>query len=358
MRRFSTCLAFIGLALFAQPAAAHEGDERGRRSSCEEVSFMVSLDGASPPVWRVAGTLCRPNGNRERTLQILIHGSTYNRSYWDYPYMPERYSYVRDANAAGFATLAIDRLGSGASDRPPGPLVSVNATANTVHQIVSAIRSGTAFGGNGHRDRFDRIVLVGHSFGANIAWTEAGTYGDVDGVILTAISHDMNPPGAILTQTYAWPAELDPLFANVSLPPGYITSIPGRRDELFYHLPGASPAVIAVDEATKDTLPIGVLFDQFTTYGLTQNIHVPVLNVVGNFDTLSCQLPSCTASGSIANEGSFYPADACYKQVIVPNAGHSLNLHVNAPSWYAIAQDWVGDYTGRDADHRRHCRRR
>ena len=69
--------------------------------------------------------------------------------------------------------------------------------------------------------------------------------------------------------------------------------------------------MVAVDEeVTKDTLPIGMLFDQFTTYGYTQNIHVPVLNVIGDFDTLACQLPSCTGSGSIANEGSFYHPDA------------------------------------------------
>src|SRR5690606_40148249 len=61
---------------------------------------------------------------------------------------------------------------------------------------------------------------------------------------------------------------------------------------------------------------------------------LPVLNVVGDFDTLSCQLPSCTESGSMENEGENYPADACYTQIIVPNAGHALNLHRNAPRWY------------------------
>jgi pimeloyl-ACP methyl ester carboxylesterase len=197
---------------------------------------------------------------------------------------------------------------------------------------------------------FRRIVLVGHSFGSNIAWTEAGTYADVDGLILTAISHDPNPPAAPLTQAYAYPAQFDPLFANAGLPDGYLTTIPGRRDDLFYYVPGASPDVIAVDEATKDTVPIGMLFDQFTTYGLTQNIHVPVLNVVGDFDTLACQLPSCTGSGSIANEGSNYPPDACYTQLIVPNAGHSTNLHRNAPSWYTRAQQWVAERIGDGGD--------
>jgi pimeloyl-ACP methyl ester carboxylesterase len=208
---------------------------------------------------------------------------------------------------------------------------------------VTAVRNGNIDDARGHRIQFHRVVLVGHSFGSNISWTEAGIYGDVDGLVLTAISHDQNPPAAPLTMTLSWPAELDPKFAGAGIPPGYLTTIPGARAELFYHLPGADPAIIPVDEQTKDTLPIGMLFDQFTTYGLTQNIHVPVLNVVGDFDTLACQLPSCTASGSIANEGSFYPTDACYTQLIVPDTGHATNLHRNAPSWFATAQQWIAD---------------
>ena len=315
-------------------------------SDCHDVSFAVSLADGSPDTYQIAGELCRPRGRSEhgsQTLQILIHGASYNRSYWDFPYQNRRYSFVRHANAAGFATLAIDRLGSGSSDRPVPELVTVHASANTVHQIVAAVRSGSHLDASGERLRFARIVLVGHSFGSNIAWTEAGTFADVDGLILTAISHDPNPPGAPLTQLYAYPAQNDPLFADLGLAPGYITTLPGRRDELFYHLPGADPNVIAVDKASKDTLPVGMLFDQFTTYGLSQSIHVPVLNVVGNFDTLSCQLPSCEESGSIANEGSNYPADASYTQLIVPNAGHSINLHRNAPRWYERAQRWVAD---------------
>ena len=110
---------------------------------------------------------------------------------------------------------------------------------------------------------------------------------------------------------------------------------------MFYYLPGASADVIAVDEATKDTLPLGVLFDQFTTYGLTSQIHVPVLNVVGDFDTLACELPSCTVAKTLANEAAYYSNDAAYTQLIVPNAGHSLNLHENAPAWYRMANLWA-----------------
>ena len=70
--------------------------------------------------------------------------------------------------------------------------------------------------------------------------------------------------------------------------------------------------------------------------------------MVGDFDTLSCQLPSCTESGSIANESSYYAPDACYTQLIVPRAGHAINLHKTAPVWYRKALSWVARQVGDD----------
>jgi hypothetical protein len=35
--------------------------------------------------------------------------------------------------------------------------------------------------------------------------------------------------------------------------PGYLTSLPGTRESLFYNPATASPAVVATDEANKDT---------------------------------------------------------------------------------------------------------
>ncbi|WP_146653187.1 alpha/beta hydrolase [Labilithrix luteola] len=345
--------ALVGLTtMVVAPAASADGD--AWNSSCDEVNFNVTLDGA-PGNYRIAGEICKPRFGQNRTLQILIHGASYNRTYWNFPYKPAWYSYVRHANLAGYTTIALDRLGHGASDHPPGPLVTVHESANTIHQIVTAIRNGSATDATGHPIHFDKIVLVGHSFGSNISWTEAGIYGDVDGIVLTGISHLQNPPGAPLTVTYAYPAEYDPKFAASGIQ-GYLTTIPGKRGEMFYYLPGASSQAISVDEDTKDVVPFGLLFDQFTTYGLTQNIHVPVLNVTGNYDTLACDLPSCTGSGTLSTEGSNYPADACFTQYIVPNAGHSINMHYSAPLAHAYTQDWVNDMV----EHRRSpgsCRR-
>ena len=345
MRHWRTSVAFLGLFATHAAAASASASDQPR---CTELVFSVSLGDDLPGPYRLAGRLCRPHREAGRVLQVLIHGASYNRGYWDFADPSRRYSYVWHSNRAGFATLALDRLGAGASDHPPPEVLTVHAQAFTLHQVVSALRSGSVVGADGRHAGFDRIVLVGHSFGSNISWTEAGIYGDVDGLVLTAISHDLNPPGAALIPLYTYPAALDPLFSELDLPLGYLTTLPGTVGELFYYLPGADPEVIAKDEATKDVVPVGLFFDQFTTYELTQNIHVPVLNVVGDFDTLSCQLPSCTESGSIANESSYYAPDACYTQLIVPRAGHAINLHKTAPVWYRKALSWVARQVGDD----------
>jgi pimeloyl-ACP methyl ester carboxylesterase len=224
--------------------------------------------------------------------------------------------------------------------------VTVRASGNTIHQAIQMIRSGAISGADGQPIKFEKIVWVGHSFGSNIGWSEVGTYGDVDGMILSGISHIPDPPGQALAEANIYPAQFDPLFANANLPPNYFTTLPGTRGELFYWLPGVASQVLAEDEATKDTVPLGIFIDQFASYPLTQNIHVPVLTVDGDFDTLSCAPPSCTASGTLNAEPSYYPADACYEQFILPASGHDVNLHRTAPIWFALAQAWTAEHIG------------
>jgi hypothetical protein len=77
----------------------------------------------------LAGTFCEPTVVNENfsTLQVLFHGITGNRGYWNAlggsslgfaPYQPKNYSWVDFAHANGYPTLALDRLGSGESSHP------------------------------------------------------------------------------------------------------------------------------------------------------------------------------------------------------------------------------------------------
>lgn len=129
-------------------AVSHHGQPKRPASNCKNITFTVSATAqnqvaANPPpnfldpdtslaflgqpvvLTTVSGTqnlygqYCEPtvkNPSRAKTLQLLVHGITYDHTYWagfdSIPSSPA-YSWVTYANAQGYPTLAIDRLGNG-----------------------------------------------------------------------------------------------------------------------------------------------------------------------------------------------------------------------------------------------------
>jgi hypothetical protein len=81
--------------------------------------------------------------------------------------------------------------------------------------------------------------------------------------------------------------------------------------------------------------------------------------VVGQDDALNCNATapglSCANSAAImARESANYSPQACLRAFVLPGAGHSINLHPDAPEWFAVADTWsdrhVGPFAGRPAD--------
>ncbi|MGH8922234.1 MAG: alpha/beta hydrolase, partial [Actinomycetes bacterium] len=149
------CCALLAGALAAPHAAA------ASPVSCAEVDLPVSVPSSHETVH---GQLCRPIGDAPTTVQLLIPGGTYNRVYWDFPYQPERYSYQRDMAGHGYATFAVDQLGTGQSTKPPSAILLSSVEAAAIHQVVGHLRAGRV-----GEVRFDRVVLVGHSLGSGVA---------------------------------------------------------------------------------------------------------------------------------------------------------------------------------------------
>jgi pimeloyl-ACP methyl ester carboxylesterase len=335
-------LCVLAVALFLPSGArAEQGGFR-----CEELSFPVTLSPGDATVYNVFGVLCSRGSIENKTVQIALHGATYSHLYWDFPFQPETYSYVRRATAAGYAVLSLDRIGIGQSDRPPAADVTISSNGYVVHQIVQALRGGDLVVPSFGRIQADRVALVGHSLGSVISIQEAATYGDVDGVVLTGLSHTVTPAlGEILGSLY--PASLDPRFAGQSIPDGYLTSLPGVRG-VFYYAPSADPLVIAIDDQTKETVTTAELDTAFPALALSTGIHAPVLVVVGDYDAAFCNPPTCSASGSLGVEPSFYPADACAEAAAIADVGHDLNLHVQAQSAYDVVLNWMDRRVGSD----------
>jgi pimeloyl-ACP methyl ester carboxylesterase len=287
---------------------------------------------------------------------VLIPGTTATHLLWDFPLRPQQYSYVRALTNAGYATLNLDRLGSGQSDLPPGDQVTGEAAAYVVHQIVQALHTGQR-----PASSLGKVILVGHSLGAAIAVVEANRYADVDGLILTGLLHTFAPTASVIP-LLLYPAARDPKFAHRHLPPGYLTFLPGTLAILLYR-PNTDPDVIALLEAGKDIAPAGeqtVFGRVVTSPALVQGIRVPILSVVGQNDALFCTPPSCPEARA---EPAFYDcrsqsagarnlvATICAPRaelelVVVPDAGHILNLQRNARTWFAIARHWSDRHFG------------
>ncbi|MBO0777878.1 MAG: alpha/beta fold hydrolase, partial [Ktedonobacteraceae bacterium] len=231
----------------------------------------MTLSPIDPTVYRVATWLCAQGSLNGKTVQVLVHGSTYDHNYWDFPSVPQKYSYVRQITGAGYATLNMDRIGTGLSDHPPALSVTLQSNAYVLHQLVQALRNGKVYG-----IRFPKVMLVGHSFGSVITVAEASQFADVDGVITTGIMHTVNATGAATVFSSFYPVELDSKFAQSKLPLGYLTSIPGVRKSIFYNPDNADPSVISLDETLKQTITDSELATVLTGLSPTSSLQVRV----------------------------------------------------------------------------------
>lgn len=302
--------------------------------------FPVSLQAGQPKKYQLFGRLCYQGTVAGKTLEILLPGGTYDHTYWDFPYQPSKYSYVKSATAAGYVTLDMDRLGYGYSSHVDPVGSGFDVQGWTIHQVVQEVRAGELGA------QFYQVVLVGHSMGSFTAWDEAGTYHDVDAVIITGAEHTLNPVKmAQVIAAIVEPAQLDPKFAN--LPLGYFTTIPGLRCQTLYYLPNTNPNVCSEDEATKSTLSTGEMAGIPTAIlgtALSDSINVPVFMVDGQYDTFYC-LVTCTNADAKA-QGADYNSAPCYNYFILPNSGHDVNLELDSTEWFKKANEWMQSRVG------------
>jgi pimeloyl-ACP methyl ester carboxylesterase len=136
--------------------ARHDG------AHCE--SFMVPVTVESVPDAKIYGELCVPALRPPpTTVQLLVHGTTYNHNYWDWPEDPETHSHVRAALQAGYATFNVDRLGVGQSTK--GILLRVRTSAwkglDVVLSVHRCLSDRAEQGSAGHDDVGQAVQSAG-----------------------------------------------------------------------------------------------------------------------------------------------------------------------------------------------------
>jgi len=318
--------------------------------------IQVALAPGRPANYTVSGQLCATKDELSNgtTVQLLIHGATYNRDYWDFGTVNRiKYSYARETSAHGFPTFALDQLGTANSSHPESDQITVQAAAYVAHQIVEGLRSGSIVG-----IRFGKVIIIGHSLGSTAVWQEAITYGDVDGVVITGAAHSLASAFINFVPPPFYPAVDDPEFANSGLDTGYLTTVPGVRSALFYSSPNYDPAIIPLDERRKDVVSATELTTgvQLVTSNATQAIRVPVLTILGSNDLTTCG-PNpqggnfdCSSGAVVATqEAPFYSSRAQIHACVIPASGHDINLSVNHVLPVADTVAWSLAFVGQRA---------
>ncbi|MEV6848838.1 alpha/beta hydrolase [Actinoplanes sp. NPDC051411] len=325
-------LVLAGFTLGAAPAHAQP---RSARTECVRHDLAVTLTpGPGSPSYRLAGWLCQP-ARATSTVQLLRPGLTYTHRYWTGLSAPT--DYTAAALAAGDAVYLIDRIGTGASDRPPADQVTTGTEATVTHQAVRALRDGSL-------GRFTRVVGIGHSYGSVIWMAEAATYHDVDALVLTGLLHDIRVGEMTQFVTDLYPAASDPKFAASAPPDGYLTTRPGSRPGYFLNPDTAVSGAPGWDEQSKTTATSGELtFTPDDELAYSRAITVPVLFAVGATDALFCGpgQPCATAADICQRERAAFPPGTALSAVTVPETGHSINLHRTAPLAFAAITAWL-----------------
>ncbi len=315
------------LAVPVLPAQAGDG-------SCTRLTVPVTLNGART---RITGSLCVPRRfhGGERGVDVLVHGGTYDATYWNWPVRTGRYSYVRRTTRAGRAAFAYDRPGSVAGGLPPSASLTAAGDAGVLHQIIQWLRGR----------RFRQVSVVAHSLGSIIAVTESGTYDDADRLVVTGMLHHLGDP----SPSPFYPAALDPAFAGRVADPAYLTTMPGTRGAAFYDTATADPAVIAYDEAHKDVMSGDEAADA-AAHALAPSgvndagrVRIPVLLVIGQEDHNYCGAANdCSTAAAVrAGEVAYYSAARSLTAQVVPGTGHSIALHPSAGRSFAGIDRWI-----------------
>lgn len=304
----------------------------------ERVEFPVTL--SDDQDYTLVGTLSMKVGGgcgllHNRTLQVALHGGTYDHAYWDAPTIGgEAYSYADYMTERCFGVLALDMLGAGESDAPPGDFADLAASAIALEQVLASVRDA----GIGCLQPFDRIALVGHSMGTITSVYTLGAAGPVaDALVATGWAH---APRII---------PIDPAAFEGPLQEPYVAFPDEVRAQLFYHPPTADPAVIAYDnESLVSPLPRGLLLDVLDMMGalavgdpaqikaltLVDEVEVPVLVQLGEFDLIA-------ASAVADAEAAYYSSAPDVTVQVLSDIGHDFNLHLNREIGWAQIDAWL-----------------
>ncbi|KUL82312.1 hypothetical protein ZTR_09725 [Talaromyces verruculosus] len=350
---------FIPLEITSQTQQVNSTRFMGSSSVATFLAFIIS----SPSVYHnlttavnISARYCEPTVNvagRNTSIQLLVHGITYTKSYWSALDLstPQsgQYSWVEFANQNGYPTLSIDRAGDGASSHPdPFNVVQVPFHAAVIAHVADGLKAGRFVG-----RQFNKVIYVGHSLGSLIGNVLAATYPvAVDALVLTGFGISGDDASGLSVSTDMIPAgEYSPKFAGLS--DGYlVTSSFLGRQAAFYGRNGTfDPQISHYDFELQQTVSIGELAS--FRVAVAHDYSGPVTIITGEQDAAFCFVPQTTdgsgpggdcgvgPNSPPAKVSALFPAASNFTYSVLPGIGHCINLQYGASVVYTVAHDWM-----------------
>ncbi|CAO1606133.1 hypothetical protein XANCAGTX0491_009633 [Xanthoria calcicola] len=297
--------------------------------------------------YTLAGVYCPVTnpGRSPSRLQLLAHGSSYTKEYWDrgaWGSLPLTNSWTEYARSRSYSTLTIDRLCNGASSHPDTQLdCQLSTSTEVLHKLVSVLRAGNASTGIPVPET---LTYVGHSAGSIAGANLAQAYPeDIDTLVLTGYpsgpiatigaaayyaEQNLSVPASSPPSPFAYrPAYLADPKRFSGLDQGYFASTNASARQSLY-AGDYDPSFPEKDYVTRGSSPLGE--SSFTGVLSFDAFKGPVVVVTGDLDGAAW-----ADRDAIARTKARFPAAARFEWVRVPQTGHDVNFHRAAPRAFA-----------------------
>ena len=305
------------------------------------IAFQVKNTNRTPVLcqsdgkdYTVRGTVIAPRDALDSgdAATLYLHAVTWGQYYWNFKGVPD-YAYARQLAEKGHVSVAVDRLGYGDSDRPPGLDTCFGSEADVAGQMVDALRSGDYELDGGEGTSFEKVFIGGSSVGGLISHITAYSFHNVDGVFNMAWGDFA--ASAFTAEELADVLKRCAQGGDPGADPNYAAFFKNSRERFYFNsatqdVRDAVPALNPDPCGQLQSIPAGIVSDVLHN----GEIDVPVLVMFGDADAV---FPPPAAD----QQALRYTGSPEVTKVIIKDASHYPNVEANHLDVVNAVDTWL-----------------